>query len=74
MDKGTAAERSVHCQTSHHSKRAVEGRDMESTESPPTRYVVGIDVAKQAHVVCALAAPSGALRHKPSAIAASAEG
>jgi transposase len=47
---------------------------MESTESPPTRYVVGIDVAKQAHVVCAVAAPSGALRHKPSAIAASAEG
>ncbi len=36
--------------------------------------VVGIDVAKQAHVVCALEAPSGALRHKPSRIEATAEG
>ena len=27
------------------------------------RCVVGIDVAKQAHVGCALEAPSGALRH-----------
>ena len=39
-----------------------------------TQCVVGIDVAKQAHVVCALAAPSGAVRHKPSRIEASAEG
>ncbi len=38
------------------------------------RCVVGIDVAKQAHVVCALAAPSGALRHKPSQIEATREG
>ncbi|HZC79428.1 MAG TPA: IS110 family transposase, partial [Ktedonobacterales bacterium] len=30
--------------------------------------------AKQAHVVCALEAPSGALRHKPSPIAATREG
>jgi transposase len=36
--------------------------------------VVGIDVAKQAHVVCALEAPSGVLRHKPSRIEATAEG
>jgi transposase len=38
------------------------------------RWVVGIDVAKQAHVVCALEAPSGAVRHKPSRIEATAEG
>jgi transposase len=42
--------------------------------SPEIRCVVGIDVAKQAHVVCALEAPSGALRHKPSRIEATAEG
>jgi transposase len=41
---------------------------------PEIRCVVGIDVAKQAHVVCALEAPSGALRHKPSRIEATAEG
>jgi transposase len=39
-----------------------------------TRCVVGIDVAKHAHVVCALDVPSGAVRHKPSRIEASAEG
>lgn len=38
------------------------------------RCVVGIDVAKQAHVVCALEAPGGALRHKPSRIEATREG
>jgi transposase len=38
------------------------------------RCVVGIDVAKQAHVVCALEAPSGVVRHMPSRIEASAEG
>ncbi len=38
------------------------------------RCVVGIDVAKQTHVVCALEAPSGAMRHKPSQISASTEG
>jgi transposase len=50
---------------------------MESNELPastPPRYIVGIDVAKQAHVVCALEAPSGAIRHKPSAIEATTEG
>jgi transposase len=41
---------------------------------PDIRCVVGIDVAKQAHVVCALEAPSGAIRHKPSRIEATAEG
>jgi len=41
---------------------------------PEIRCVVGIDVAKQAHVVCALEAPSGAIRHKPSRIEATAEG
>ena len=40
----------------------------------PIRCVVGIDVAKQAHVVCALEAPSGTLRHKPSPIEATREG
>src|SRR5690348_126857 len=41
---------------------------------PEIRCVVGIDVAKQAHVVCALEAPSGTIRHKPSRIEATAEG
>ena len=42
--------------------------------APEIRGVVGIDVAKQAHVVCALAAPRGAVRHKASRIEATAEG
>jgi transposase len=36
--------------------------------------VVGIDVAKAAHVVCALQVPSGALRLKSTPIPATAEG
>lgn len=43
-------------------------------KSAEIRCVVGIDVAKQAHVVCALEAPSGRMRHKPSGIEASAQG
>jgi transposase len=42
--------------------------------TPELRCVVGSDVAKQAHVVCALEAPAGAVRHKPSRIEATAEG
>ncbi len=42
--------------------------------SGETRCVVGIDVAKQTHVVCALEAPGGAIRLKPSKIEASVEG
>lgn len=42
--------------------------------SPEIRCVVGIDVAKAAHVVCALEAPSGAVRHKSTTIAATAAG
>jgi transposase len=38
------------------------------------RCVVGSDVAKQAHVVCALDAPSGALRHTPSRSEATSAG
>lgn len=38
------------------------------------RCVVGIDVAKAAHVVCALEAPSGAVRLKSTPIAANAAG
>jgi transposase len=41
---------------------------------PEIPCVVGIDVAKQAQVVCALEAPRGAVRHKPSRIAATADG
>jgi transposase len=41
---------------------------------PEIQCVVGIGVAKQAHVVCALAAPSGAVRHKASRIEATADG
>src|SRR5260221_7685321 len=36
--------------------------------------VVGIDVAKASHVVCALEAPSGAVRLKSTSIAASTAG
>jgi transposase len=42
--------------------------------APEIGCVVGIDVAKQAHVVCAIEVPSGTVRHKPSRIEASAEG
>src|SRR5258708_14755728 len=38
------------------------------------RCVVGIDVAKQAHVVCVLEAPRGALRHTPSRSEATSAG
>jgi transposase len=38
------------------------------------RCVVGLDVAKHAHVVCALDAPSGTVRHKSSPIDATAAG
>jgi hypothetical protein len=36
--------------------------------------VVGIDVAKASHVVCALEAPSGKIRQRPTSIAATAAG
>jgi len=42
--------------------------------APEIRCVVGIDIAKQAQVVCAVEVPSGRVRHKPSRIEASAEG
>ncbi len=42
--------------------------------SPEVHCIVGIDVAKHAHVVCALEAPSGTLRQKPFTIEASAPG
>jgi transposase len=42
--------------------------------APEIRCVVGIDVAKHFHVVCALEAPSGSLRQRASKIAATAEG
>ena len=42
--------------------------------SGETHCVVGIDVAKQSHVVCALEAPGGAIRLKPSLIEASVDG
>jgi hypothetical protein len=42
--------------------------------APEMRCVVGIAVAKQTHVVCALEAPSGEVRHRPSRVEASAEG
>jgi transposase len=41
---------------------------------PQVRCVVGIDVAKRAHMVCALETPGGALRQKASRIEATAEG
>jgi len=41
---------------------------------PETRCVVGIGIAKLAHMACALEAPGGAVRHKPSRIEATAEG
>jgi Transposase len=42
--------------------------------APEIRCVVGIDVAKHFHVVCALDAPSGSLRQRAAKIAATAEG
>jgi transposase len=38
------------------------------------RCVVGVDVAKHSHMVCALAAPSGAVRQRAFKIAATVEG
>jgi transposase len=46
----------------------------EANSSAECRYVVGIDVAKQAHVVCALHAPSGQVQLPPTRIPASREG
>lgn len=40
----------------------------------PIRCVVGIDVAKDVHVICALEAPSGTLRQRATRIEASAQG
>ncbi|HEY7356669.1 MAG TPA: IS110 family transposase [Ktedonobacterales bacterium] len=42
--------------------------------SAQIRWVVGIDVAKDAHVVCALEAPSGVVRQRATRIEASREG
>jgi transposase len=42
--------------------------------SPQIRCVVGIDVAKASHVICALEAPSGAVRQRATRIEATAEG
>jgi transposase len=42
--------------------------------APEIRCVVGIDVAKHSHVVGALEAPGGALRHAPNSIEATADG
>ncbi len=39
---------------------------------PAIRYIVGIDVAKRTHVLCALDAPSGTMRQKPLKIEATA--
>ena len=41
---------------------------------PKVKHVVGIDVAKASHVVCALEAPSGKVRQRPRAISATSEG
>ncbi len=41
---------------------------------PEIRYVVGIDVAKSAQVVCALEVPSGTVRLKSTPIPATADG
>jgi len=41
---------------------------------PQVKHVVGIDVAKASHTVCALEAPSGRVRQRPRSIAATAEG
>ena len=48
-----------------------EGRRM---LDPDVRCVVGIDVAKRGHVVCALDVPTGAVRQKALKIEATAEG
>src|SRR5258708_28509435 len=56
--------------------RADEPKQEEEQAMTPAemRCVVGIDVAKQTHVVCALEAPTGVRRHQPSQIEATREG
>jgi transposase len=41
---------------------------------PKVNHVVGIDVAKASHVVCALEVPSGKVCQRPKSVAATAEG
>lgn len=41
---------------------------------PAIQYVVGIDVAKASHTVCAIEAPAGTIHLRPRPIAATAEG
>ncbi len=69
MDEGTAAKRLEACQ----SGSSVTPRER-AMLPPEIQSVVGIAGAKQAPVVCALAAPSGAVLHKPSRIEGTAEG
>lgn len=47
---------------------------MNALDAGDVRYVMGIDVAKQAHVVCALCAPSGQVQLPATTIAATWEG
>jgi len=47
---------------------------METRNGGAYRCVVGIDVAKQAHMVCAVSAPSGQVQLPPTRIPASREG
>ena len=69
MDEGTAAKRVE----ARQSGSSVTQRER-AMVPPELQYVVGIDVAKQAHVVCALEAPSGAVLQKPSRLEATAQG
>jgi hypothetical protein len=47
---------------------------MEARSLGTDRYVVGIAVAQQAHMVCAVSAPSGQVQLPPRRIPASREG
>ena len=68
MDKGTAPGRPG-CLTTHSG-----AQEAASVLDATVRCVVGIDVAKRSHVACALEAPTGAVRQRPTKIEATAAG
>src|SRR5687767_4944629 len=80
MDKGTAPGRPGRCpaMTADASDGALRGGagapQGGSMVGADVRCVVGVEVAKHSHMVCALAAPSGAVRQRAFKLAATVEG
>jgi transposase len=50
-----------------------QGKEMRVID-PEIQYVVGIDVAKRSHAICAIKAPTGTVHLRPRSIAATADG